>query len=41
MGGALNAVHVVTAAGVDSLPEMPKDDVAMALIERIADALNA
>jgi phosphopantothenoylcysteine decarboxylase/phosphopantothenate--cysteine ligase len=39
MGGALNAVHIVTAAGVESLPEMPKDQVAAALVERIADAL--
>ncbi|WP_225008318.1 bifunctional phosphopantothenoylcysteine decarboxylase/phosphopantothenate--cysteine ligase CoaBC [Novosphingobium percolationis] len=39
MGGALNAVHIVTAAGVDSLPEMPKDAVATALAQRIADAL--
>jgi phosphopantothenoylcysteine decarboxylase/phosphopantothenate--cysteine ligase len=39
MGGALNAVHIVTAAGVESLPEMPKDQVASALVERIADAL--
>lgn len=36
MGGAVNAVHIVTAAGVESLPEMPKDAVARALIERIA-----
>ena len=39
MGGAANAVHIVTAAGVESLPEMPKDRVAAALVERIADAL--
>ena len=37
MGGAANAVHIVTAAGVESLPEMPKDRVAAALVERIAD----
>jgi phosphopantothenoylcysteine decarboxylase/phosphopantothenate--cysteine ligase len=40
MGGALNAVHIVHAGGVESLPEMPKDAVAAALIERIADALQ-
>ena len=40
MGGALNAVHIVRASGVESLPEMPKDAVAAALIERIADALE-
>lgn len=39
MGGNANAVHIVTAQGVESLPEMPKEDVARALVERIADAL--
>ena len=39
MGGNANAVHIVTGKGVESLPEMPKDDVARALVERIADAL--
>ena len=39
MGGEANAVHIVTEGGVDSLPEMPKEDVARALIARIADAL--
>ena len=39
MGGYLNAVHIVRADGVESLPEMPKDAVAAALVERIADAL--
>jgi phosphopantothenoylcysteine decarboxylase/phosphopantothenate--cysteine ligase len=39
MGGHLNAVHIVRAGGVESLPEMPKDAVAAALVERIADAL--
>ena len=36
MGGARNAVHIVTAQGVESLPEGLKDEVAEALIERIA-----
>ncbi len=40
MGGASNTVHIVTAAGVESLPEMPKDAVATALVQRIADALR-
>ena len=40
MGGALNTVHIVRATGVESLPEMPKDAVATALVERIADALS-
>jgi phosphopantothenoylcysteine decarboxylase/phosphopantothenate--cysteine ligase len=39
MGGASNTVHIVTAKGVESLPEMAKEDVARVLIERIADAL--
>ena len=39
MGGASNTVHIVTAKGVESLPEMSKEDVARTLVERIADAL--
>ncbi len=39
MGGTRNTVHIVRATGVESLPEMPKDAVAAALIERISDAL--
>ena len=39
MGGSANTVHIVTAAGVESLPELPKDQVAVALVERIANAL--
>ncbi|MDE2595883.1 MAG: bifunctional phosphopantothenoylcysteine decarboxylase/phosphopantothenate--cysteine ligase CoaBC [Sphingomonadales bacterium] len=38
MGGHANAVHIITASGTESLPEMPKEDVARALVERIADA---
>ncbi|HZU63870.1 MAG TPA: bifunctional phosphopantothenoylcysteine decarboxylase/phosphopantothenate--cysteine ligase CoaBC [Novosphingobium sp.] len=40
MGGARNAVHIIGAAGVDSLPLMAKEAVATALVERIADALS-
>lgn len=40
MGGAVNTVHIVSAAGIESLPEMPKEQVAKALVERIADALG-
>ncbi|WP_296677050.1 phosphopantothenate--cysteine ligase family flavoprotein [Novosphingobium sp.] len=40
MGGEVNAVHIITETGVESLPEMAKDAVAAALVERIADALN-
>jgi len=39
MGGAANTVHIVTSNGVEDLPEMPKEDVARALVERMADAL--
>jgi len=39
MGGSSNTVHIVTADGVEHLPEMPKDQVAMAIVERIANAL--
>lgn len=39
MGGAANTVHVITAAGVESWPEMPKDMVAHRLAERIASTL--
>jgi phosphopantothenoylcysteine decarboxylase/phosphopantothenate--cysteine ligase len=39
MGGVRNTVHIVTASGVESLPELHKDAVAAALVERIADAL--
>jgi phosphopantothenoylcysteine decarboxylase/phosphopantothenate--cysteine ligase len=40
MGGDNNRVHIVKADGVESLEEMPKLDVAMALVERVAAALN-
>jgi len=40
MGGDVNTIHLVTAAGVDSWPPQSKDDVARALIERIAAALE-
>ncbi|MGN6357646.1 MAG: bifunctional phosphopantothenoylcysteine decarboxylase/phosphopantothenate synthase [Novosphingobium sp.] len=39
MGGSANTQHIVTAKGVESLPEMPKEDVARALVEKIAHAL--
>lgn len=40
MGGDANTVHIVSAAGVETLPELPKQAVAAALVERIADALS-
>jgi phosphopantothenoylcysteine decarboxylase/phosphopantothenate--cysteine ligase len=39
MGGAENAVHVVSAKGVEDWPRLPKDEVAARLVARIADAL--
>jgi phosphopantothenoylcysteine decarboxylase/phosphopantothenate--cysteine ligase len=39
MGGEINGLHIVSAAGVESLPELPKAAAAAALIERIANAL--
>ena len=40
MGGSHNAVHIVSRAGVESLPEAPKEEVARWLVERIANALG-
>jgi phosphopantothenoylcysteine decarboxylase/phosphopantothenate--cysteine ligase len=39
MGGEINGLHIVSASGVESLPELPKDAAAALLIERIAHAL--
>lgn len=39
MGGSDNAVHIVTATGVESWARMPKQDVADALADRILAAL--
>ena len=36
MGGADNRVHLVMQDGVEDWPEMPKEEVAMKLVERIA-----
>jgi phosphopantothenoylcysteine decarboxylase / phosphopantothenate---cysteine ligase len=40
MGGARNAVHIVSESGVENLAEAPKSVIAAALIERIARALD-
>jgi phosphopantothenoylcysteine decarboxylase / phosphopantothenate---cysteine ligase len=40
MGGDTNTIHVVTADGVESWPPQSKDEVARALIGRIADTLK-
>ena len=40
MGGEVNAVHIVSESGIESLPEMPKHLVAEAIVARIAEALG-
>lgn len=40
MGGANNRVHIVGEDGVDSWDNLPKEEVAMRLAEKIADALQ-
>ncbi|MEQ1712628.1 MAG: bifunctional phosphopantothenoylcysteine decarboxylase/phosphopantothenate--cysteine ligase CoaBC, partial [Hyphomicrobium sp.] len=40
MGGERNTVHLVTAKGVETWPEMPKSDVAEALVMRAAEHLG-
>jgi phosphopantothenoylcysteine decarboxylase/phosphopantothenate--cysteine ligase len=39
MGGEMNSVHLVTAEGIESWPPQSKDEVARALVSRIAAAL--
>ena len=39
MGGDANAVHLVTAGGVEDWPRMPKADVAARLAQRIAEEM--
>jgi phosphopantothenoylcysteine decarboxylase/phosphopantothenate--cysteine ligase len=40
MGGDRNSVHLVTARGVECWPPQSKQEVARALVQRIADALT-
>ena len=40
MGGAENAVTLISAAGTESWPRLGKDEVARRLAARLADALN-
>ncbi len=40
MGGENNTVHIITAKAVDNWEPMSKEDVALKLMERIADALD-
>jgi len=39
MGGTDNTVHIISAAGVESLPRMAKADVARAIMTKVANAL--
>jgi phosphopantothenoylcysteine decarboxylase/phosphopantothenate--cysteine ligase len=39
MGGVENAVHLITAEGVEHWPRLAKDEVARRLAARIAAAL--
>jgi len=41
MGGENNRVAIISSEGIETLDEMPKAAVAMALVERIAAALHA
>ena len=40
MGGERNTVHLVSAAGVEDWPDLPKTQVAAQLADRIAAALK-
>ena len=40
MGGDCNTVHLVTAEGIESWPEMSKAEVARSLLERVAEHLG-
>jgi phosphopantothenoylcysteine decarboxylase / phosphopantothenate---cysteine ligase len=40
MGGVENAVHIVSAAGIETWPRLAKDDVARRLARRIAEVLT-
>ena len=41
MGGSENAITLISQAGAESWPRMPKAEVAAALAERAAQALEA
>jgi phosphopantothenoylcysteine decarboxylase/phosphopantothenate--cysteine ligase len=40
MGGSANTVHLVTTTGVESWPELPKDEVARRLVDWIASRIE-
>ncbi|HWV13450.1 MAG TPA: bifunctional phosphopantothenoylcysteine decarboxylase/phosphopantothenate--cysteine ligase CoaBC [Sphingobium sp.] len=41
MGGDSNSVHIVTADGIESWEQLPKDAVATRIIEKVAHALSS
>ena len=41
MGGTNNSVHLITRGGVESWPDLPKEEVGRRLAERVAEALSA
>jgi phosphopantothenoylcysteine decarboxylase/phosphopantothenate--cysteine ligase len=40
MGGTANQIHLVTANGADSWPDLPKEEVARRIVARMAEALD-
>jgi phosphopantothenoylcysteine decarboxylase/phosphopantothenate--cysteine ligase len=40
MGGDTNAVHLISAKGVESWPKQSKEEVARSLVARVAQALD-
>ena len=40
MGGEENEIHLITAGGVEDWPRLSKDEVALRLAARIAEALR-
>ena len=40
MGGRRNRVHLLTSAGIEDWPELPKEEVARLLVERISGELK-
>lgn len=40
LGGTNNQVYIITGEGVETIDDMPKQDVARLLIERVAEALS-
>ena len=40
MGGDMNRIQIISEDGVDTFEEMPKMEVAMALVEKMAESLQ-